>query len=399
MKIVFFDINRLSYEGGAENYISDVANEMHRQGHEVYYIGDYRWLLNIYISLGALIGACSWSEAKKARSHLRKQPTLRPIDRKKIKPWQLTSACFMPGSKKRRQTKELLESADMIFVKNEVFEMWALNMLTRRVSKSLILFSSPEYPDAKTFRARLHNFFYTGWIYRRLLSDYKNLIVSNDLDKKFLLRKMRRPTQQIKKVPYGLKDEDFCPIRTSGSPDKFRVLFAGRLEEQKGVDFLIETIYNLMSTSNFEKLSFTIAGEGHYRHDLEKLARRYSQVKLIGLVPKEEMNQLYNSHDLVVITSRWETFCYTCLEAQSCGIPVVSFDVSGPNEMILDRKTGRLIKPGDVNSFAQAIKGFYNLNFTDQDKFVQIKEAAHRHMQDNFSLAKVVADLLEISKD
>ncbi|EKD49930.1 MAG: glycosyl transferase, group 1 [uncultured bacterium] len=399
MRVIFFNLNRLSYEGGAENYMSDTANEMYRRGHEVYYVGDYRLLLNIYVTLATLIGASSWSDTKRAHKVLKTQPTLRAANEKKIKPWHLTSACFFPFTQKRRQTKELLQSADMVFVKNEVFEMWTINWLTRRVRKSLILFSSLIYPNAKTFRAKLHNVFYTSWIYRVLLEGYRYLIVSNDLDKKFLIKKMHRPQSQIKKIPYGLKEGDFQKIGEPRNSSQFKILFAGRFEEQKGIDYLEKIISTLIDNDDFANISFTIAGDGSGKVPIERLASKSDQVDYVGLVPKEKMNKLYNKHDLVIITSRWETFCYTCLEAQSCGIPVVSFDVSGPNEMITDKKTGRLIKPGDIDAFIEAIKNMYKLKFQDPTAFRKMKAAAQTKMKSLFSLNKVADNLEKIANE
>ena len=57
------------------------------------------------------------------------------------------------------------------------------------------------------------------------------------------------------------------------------------------------------------------------------------------------LSDIYNCADVCVVPSRVESFCLTALEAQSCGIPVVSFNVCGLKDIIINKKTGFLARP------------------------------------------------------
>jgi len=57
------------------------------------------------------------------------------------------------------------------------------------------------------------------------------------------------------------------------------------------------------------------------------------------------LRDIYNCADICVVPSKVESFCLTALEAQSCGTPVVSFNVCGLKDIIIDGKTGFLAKP------------------------------------------------------
>ena len=58
----------------------------------------------------------------------------------------------------------------------------------------------------------------------------------------------------------------------------------------------------------------------------------------------KKLRLLYNSSDLVLSTSRFESFGQVILEAQFCGVPCVGFENTGLKEIIINNKTGILIR-------------------------------------------------------
>jgi len=65
---------------------------------------------------------------------------------------------------------------------------------------------------------------------------------------------------------------------------------------------------------------------------------------------------IYNSSDVLVIPSRFESFGLTASEAHACGIPVVGFDSSGLNDIIIHKETGYIAKSFDINDLAKGIQ-------------------------------------------
>lgn len=70
----------------------------------------------------------------------------------------------------------------------------------------------------------------------------------------------------------------------------------------------------------------------------------------------------YNSHDLVLVPSRRETFSYVTLEALTCGAPLIATAIPRPLSLIRHRETGLLIPPGDTNALANAILSMHRLS-------------------------------------
>ena len=78
------------------------------------------------------------------------------------------------------------------------------------------------------------------------------------------------------------------------------------------------------------------------------------------------MPAAYAGADLFISTSQWgETYAYTPREANSLGVPVVAFDISGYNEIIKDGRNGRLAKT--VDDFIEQVKWFAAGNRLDGD--------------------------------
>jgi len=62
---------------------------------------------------------------------------------------------------------------------------------------------------------------------------------------------------------------------------------------------------------------------------------------------KEDMNMIYNSFDCLLSPSSTEGFCIPVIEAQACGVPVIVNDWNSMPELIVDGKTGFVVKRGE----------------------------------------------------
>ena len=88
-----------------------------------------------------------------------------------------------------------------------------------------------------------------------------------------------------------------------------------------------------------------------------------------------EVAGLLAQTDLLLLTSRTESFCLAALEAMACGVPVVAPRVGGLPEVVLDGKTGLLFDPDQPN---QAVQSALSL-LSDPERYKQMSESAFRH--------------------
>lgn len=114
--------------------------------------------------------------------------------------------------------------------------------------------------------------------------------------------------------------------------DKKLLVTSGRLVSQKGYESLLEVCNRL----NNDKLDYElwILGEGWARPKLEELIDKYklNNVKLLGF--KENPYKYIKQGDLFVCSSKNEGFSLVIAEAMILGLPVISTNCSGPNELL-----------------------------------------------------------------
>lgn len=113
----------------------------------------------------------------------------------------------------------------------------------------------------------------------------------------------------------------------NGRGDRCRIVAAGRLDEQKGFDLLLDAVAIVVKTT---RLSLTILGEGPSRGALEGQIERLGLRKSVSL-PGYSANpyQVFAQSDLFVLSSRYEGFPNVVIEALACGTPVVATPLPG----------------------------------------------------------------------
>lgn len=192
---------------------------------------------------------------------------------------------------------------------------------------------------------------------KRILNRADQLWVQSRIMRENAERFLGRNKNIIKVIPNGC---EVTGIRDpKPAPDgPIRLLFAGRLTEQKRPDKLIKTA-RLLAKKNIDFM-LTIAGDGDLRKPLEKSVNRYNladKVHFPGLVPREEMPGLYARHDILLAPSEAEGMSISVLEALFAGMYVVTTPVSGSEELITAKMNGEIVK-GSPKNIAAAVKRF-----------------------------------------
>jgi glycosyltransferase involved in cell wall biosynthesis len=136
------------------------------------------------------------------------------------------------------------------------------------------------------------------------------------------------------------------------------VMGIGRLRRQKNFQLLIDAVSDL-NRERRQPVRLAIFGEGPERRLLLRRIRRHGQQGNISLVGWVSNPYKYLARaDLFVLSSDWEGLPNTLIEALACGVPVISTDCpSGPREILEDGACGRLVKRGNRQELAAAIRG------------------------------------------
>lgn len=131
------------------------------------------------------------------------------------------------------------------------------------------------------------------------------------------------------------------------------ILFAGRLEKQKGLPMLLDAFSKLSN----KVVCLKIVGSGGQREYLEQLAIEKNIMERVEFIEyTEDIQKLYKSARLTVLSSLFEGFPNVLVESIACGTPVVAYDMpSGAKDIIIEGENGYLVEYLNVEKFANAV--------------------------------------------
>jgi len=129
-----------------------------------------------------------------------------------------------------------------------------------------------------------------------------------------------------------------------------QVIYAGRLSREKGVLDLTFTFFRHNVDAHL-----VLVGDGPLRPALERLAARSGNIHVLGYKPRSEALKLVKGSDAFVLPSYHEGLSTALLEAMALGVPCVATAVGG-NVELLGGGAGVLVKPGDIQGLAEAVR-------------------------------------------
>jgi len=240
----------------------------------------------------------------------------------------------------------------------------------------------------------------TKHVYEKNLN--KIICVSDSLKERLVQLKIRE--SKLKMIPNGVDTTEFVrrPHSTfldkhlNGKKDYKRVVFVGRLDVQKGVEYLIQAIPNVIL--NYEKVHFFILGNGNLEIMLKKLAKELQiqdHVTFLDFIPLEKMPDFYSSADIFCLPSLHEGFPLSIAESLSIGLIIVASAIEGVPEAIIEGKNGFLAKPGDVIELSNKLLKALNLK---ENQVIEIQNNNIKLSRSKYSWEKIVGEIVKVYK-
>ena len=141
----------------------------------------------------------------------------------------------------------------------------------------------------------------------------------------------------------------------SSTCESHKAICVGRLNEQKGYEYLIDA-WAIVSKRHPDWI-LNAYGSGEIKEQLQKrINEKGVSTSLILNEPTSEIISKYLESSLYIMSSRFEGFPMVLLEAMSCGLPCVSFDCpNGARDMIEEGRNGFLVEYLNVYALAERI--------------------------------------------
>jgi glycosyltransferase involved in cell wall biosynthesis len=186
--------------------------------------------------------------------------------------------------------------------------------------------------------------------------------------------------EKIRVIPNYVDTEHFSPSDRP-SDEAPKIVFAGRLVEQKNVENLLEAV------APMTEIRVDFIGDGPLR---EKLANRIAaeglhHVSLLGNQPNASLPDHFRAATVYAQPSRYEGHPKTIFEAMACGVPVLAGDAPGVRQFIEHGKTGWLVGL-DAASIRTGLQALLN----DEDLRAKIGAAGRAYVEKNLALNVVV---------
>jgi len=205
------------------------------------------------------------------------------------------------------------------------------------------------------------------------------------------------PPSKIDTIPNGVSTADFTlvdgdevrALRDTVTPDgEHLVLYAGRLEYEKGVQTLLRAIRRLRDQGTPVKL--IVAGEGTYGEALRDLARKLRIARAVtftGFLDRADLIRQYRIADAAVVPSIYEPFGIAALEAMAAGTPLIVSDTGGLGELVTDGVSGGKVAPNDVGALTDALRTVLE----DPESAGGLAFTAHARLAQHYSWDSIAA--------
>jgi glycosyltransferase involved in cell wall biosynthesis len=167
------------------------------------------------------------------------------------------------------------------------------------------------------------------------------IIAVSDSNRSLAIQERVAPTGKVVTVHNGIGDTGFRA--QPGERDVPRIVMVARFAAQKNQMQLVETAASLEMP-----FLLTFVGDGPTRPAVEAAARQAGlgdRVEFLGV--RKDTERILADSSIFVLTTNWEGFPITILEAMRAGLPVIATDVDGVREAVVDGETGLLVPRND----------------------------------------------------
>jgi phosphatidylinositol alpha-mannosyltransferase len=363
LKIGFFPLHTFSKPGGVKNHVLALYKEFKKRGIESKIVVPRRKIRENYGKDIILLGSSFPFPFSGGQSDL--------------------TFCFQPG-KIDKLLKE--EKFDILHFQNFGVHSWQI--LEKSKVKNILTFHACLDLEKERF------FKDFPWVL-----DFFKKIVKKKIDgiigvSPFNLEIFKNLKKPMRVIPNGIDFEEFSPKREKIKKyldGKFNLLFLGRIEERKGLIFLLKAFKILKPL--YQNLRLIVVGEGKLKKECQNWVKENKLKDIIfeGEIKEKEKPLYYASCDIFISPAIFgESFGIVLLEAMASGKPVVAFSNLGYQRVLVGKGKEFLVKPKDWQTLAKKIE----ILIKDEKKRKEMAEWGQKEAQ-KYSWSKIAEKVLD----
>ncbi|WP_288222151.1 glycosyltransferase [uncultured Clostridium sp.] len=160
-------------------------------------------------------------------------------------------------------------------------------------------------------------------------------------------------------TPFGVNIDKFIPKQIIKNNNDIIIGTVKTLESNYGIDYLIRAFHIIKNKYKNLNVKLRIAGKGSKEEELKKLCKELNieeNVEFLGFINQDDVANMFNSLDIAVFPSIFESFGVAAVEAQACGVPVIVSDAPGLMEATNPGYSSLVFKKKDINDLANKIE-------------------------------------------
>ncbi len=210
---------------------------------------------------------------------------------------------------------------------------------------------------------------------------------------------------RISILPNGVDLDEYRELpEVNGFRDRFNipdgvpiVLFLARINEIKGVDFLVNA-FNKVRESVPDAILLMVGPDDGYLDVIERQIASLGledRVRFTGYLDGADKLQAYQVADVYVLPSKYEMFAITLLESLACGTPIIATDRCGLADYVLRNDLGSIVEYGDEDSLnAEILKALQS-----PQKVADRAARSRQYVLDNFGWDSIATNWLDVYRD
>lgn len=216
--------------------------------------------------------------------------------------------------------------------------------------------------------AHANDLFERGWLLPEKVERSAFFATISEFNIRYLASNKAVVIDKLCIIRCGVNSEQFVQRNDFSENQPIRIGVVGRLVEKKGIDTLIRAIALLKEREQHVKLF--VAGSGPLENDLVGLVKSQdldqNNVMFLGAIPHSQVADFITSLDIFILPCKkdengdMDGIPVVLMEAMLSGVPVISTDLSGIPELVINEETGLLTQPDDEQGLAEAISNMIN---------------------------------------